>query len=121
MNVHTIRLRPPWRLERSSEGVVWRRAFHRPSGLGPGDRVWLAMENCPAAGLVELNGQTLGSVVAATGLQRFDVTAGLLGRNELSIVFSQPLPTDRSEPCEVRLVIENATLPEGECDHLPRD
>ena len=76
---HRINLSNAW--EPPSEGSrAWVRRFGTPSGVAPGDRVWLLVEGGVAATLV-LNGVCLS---AETG--RHDVTALLEPRNELLLV-----------------------------------
>jgi hypothetical protein len=64
----------------SESSCAWVRRFGRPSGIEPGDRVWLVVEPGDKAALV-LNGICL---VAAS--RRHDVTELLEPRNELILV-----------------------------------
>ncbi|MGE0758440.1 MAG: hypothetical protein AB7O38_15540 [Pirellulaceae bacterium] len=117
---HVIRLRGPWRWEAQGSAVKaegeaaltgpipidWRavwgtrfagriracRAFGRPTGLSPGDRVDLVIESGGWAGVAELNGQYLARVTAEEGLARVGVRELLAPRNQLMIEISLPDP-----------------------------
>lgn len=85
MEAHRIRLRAPWRSEELDGGATaWTRPFHRPTNLGPSERVWLLLSGLPLDGTVELNGQKVGHAIAAVE-NRFEITAILADRNELVI------------------------------------
>ena len=99
MNRHRIRLREPWQCEREPSVALWRRKFGRPTGLGPGTKVWLAVENARAPLLVHLNGDLLGQVASEGGSGRFDVTDRLLARNELATAAESPsTPGEEVQP-----------------------
>lgn len=90
--------------------VRHQRRFHRPTGLGSGEHVWLVCEGIHDSATIELNGQRIGSIDAGSrndlcdprlgsvlllkpqvsslrpsASGRFDVTERLLAFNELSI------------------------------------
>jgi hypothetical protein len=81
-HVHRIRLQAAW--EGCPRGTTWTRSFGRPSGVGPGDRVWLVVER-PAACTVALNGRDLPAVIPGAAVWRHHVTADLLERNEVRL------------------------------------
>ncbi len=83
---YRIRLRKPWQVERLPDGLRWRRTFHRPTGLGAAERVWIAVEGTDATGSVALNDQPLGPLAGRGSPSRFEVTGLLRGRNELVLV-----------------------------------
>lgn len=64
----------------SDGSAAWLRRFGRPSGIGPGDRVWLVFDGGEGSSL-HLNGFSLDGHAG-----RHDVTALLLERNELALV-----------------------------------
>jgi hypothetical protein len=78
--MHTINLTNAW--EPPVAGArIWIRRFGRPSGIEPGDRIWLVMDVPPPAEAV-LNAAPLPA--SAEGPPwRADVTALLGERNEL--------------------------------------
>lgn len=80
---HRIRLRKPWQGRPAPGGVDWRRPFNRPTGLGPAERVWVAVQGLESLGTVELNGHQLGRLAGDRSLQRFEATAALELHNEL--------------------------------------
>lgn len=78
--MHTIDLTNAW--EPPVAGPrTWVRRFGRPSGIEPGDRVWLVMDMPPAADAA-LNGARLPPPTATTPW-RAEVTGLLAPRNEL--------------------------------------
>lgn len=82
---HVINLTSAWEPPDPAAGrEAWTRRFGMPSGIEPGDRVWLVIE--AAAGCaVELGGEPLPTAVAG-GPARHDVTGRLGPRNELLLV-----------------------------------
>src|SRR3954447_22894568 len=54
--------------------VQYRRTFHKPTGLGNGERVWLVVEPPRSRARIELNGAILGEVSPHALYGRFDVT-----------------------------------------------
>lgn len=84
---HRIRLQAAWTGADSSP--VWTRSFGSPTGVEAGDRVWLVIER-PVACEATLNGRPLPAVVAGHAAWRHEVTAELLSRNELRLVFAGP-------------------------------
>jgi hypothetical protein len=107
MDRHRIRLRKPWQREATVGGVVWRRRFGRPSGVGVGQTVCVCVEGMPSGGSVTLNGQCLGPLPAPHASARYDVTRRLLARNELGIRFEESRETTSTvaPPGEVCLEI----------------
>jgi hypothetical protein len=107
MDRHRIRLRKPWQREATAGGVVWRRRFGRPSGLGVGQTVCVCVEGVPSEGSVTLNGQRLGPLPSPHTSARYDVTRRLLARNELSIHLEEAREATATEapPGEVCLEI----------------
>lgn len=86
--MHTIDLTNAW--EPPAAGSrAWVRRFGRPSGIEPGDRIWLVMDVPPPADAT-LNGSALPSLSEAAGPWRIDVTERLGVRNELVL----PLDAD---------------------------
>jgi hypothetical protein len=103
MNPHRIRLGKPWQCEPVPEGMCWKRNFHRPTGLGPNERVWIAVDSIRSSGSVLLNGETLGRVPSGESRCRFEITGQLLLRNQIQIIqkgegISLPRELDRSSP-----------------------
>lgn len=70
--------------------VAYHRRFGRPTGLGPADRVELAIDRVDALGSVRLNGESLGEIPAGGQPWRCDVTARLRRRNELIVEVELP-------------------------------
>ena len=127
--VHTIRLRGPWRyrpLARSvwlADGrigeseqdlpppgrmempadwaetlggdfrgrVRYQRRFGRPTGREPQETVWLVFEGAHRVASISLNGRLLGKVHGRDMPERFDVTALLNERNEMTVDVELPL------------------------------
>ena len=96
MGRHAIHLGAAWEAAAdaaSDEPAPWRRWFHRPTGLKPGDRLVLSW--VPAAGMLDavrlsMNGLELPPVTAAvtdppTDVWECDVTAIVRDRNELRL------------------------------------
>jgi hypothetical protein len=100
--MHVIRLRQPWQTRELPGGVRYRRAFHRPTGLDGGQRVWLVIESPQSQVAVWLNGERLGDVRQGTA-GRFNVTGRLADRNRLEIDVERG--TADSPVGEVRLEI----------------
>jgi hypothetical protein len=88
--------------------------------LDAADRVDLVIEGTDVCGRVAVNDQPLGVASSQDGLSRFDITALLRDRNELTIevtvhpaASTPPLPfPDHDDPprgpiCEVRLEIQS--------------
>lgn len=84
---HRIRLQAAW--QSAAAGAVWTRSFGRPTGIDPGDRIWLVIE-APKACAAKLNGRPLPVVVGVMAAWRHDVTAELLERNDLRLEFDAP-------------------------------
>ena len=125
--MHTIRLRRPWLrsigdqelptkvdvpdADRSADGgdsfVTYRRAFNRPSGLGPDDRVWLAIARFGDCSIrVLLNDTSIFHGDAPQPL-RIDVTRHLDHTNQLTIQLTAESPLNAVLDGEVTLQIES--------------
>jgi hypothetical protein len=63
--------------------VVYRRVFHKPTGLEPGQGVWLLFERADSLGIVRLNQNAIGQVDTTGG--RFLVDKLLLAENHLEV------------------------------------
>jgi len=95
--VHIIRLRGQWNIERiqlpnSSAGIRFTRHFGCSKGLQTAERVWLSIANAVAYTAVDLNGNSLGTIMGSDADQepasqrcpsRFDITRYLQPRNVL--------------------------------------
>jgi hypothetical protein len=77
--MHTIRLREPWNIEQQADGVLYRRYFNQPTGLGPASVVHLAIDQLPEDSQVTFNDVPLATAAA------WDITAGLQPRNLILI------------------------------------
>lgn len=74
--------------------VEYARAFHRPTGLAPEQRVELVIDDVDAWAVVSLNEVELGRASDATPRPlRFDVTHGLQPRNQLTVLVERPRET----------------------------
>jgi hypothetical protein len=72
-------------------GVVrFRRTFQKPTGLEPGDTVWLVVDPPRSRAAVVLAGQLLGEVRFSGPAGRFDITQLLEDRNTLEIEVEHP-------------------------------
>ncbi|MCL4190733.1 MAG: hypothetical protein KJZ87_03220 [Thermoguttaceae bacterium] len=106
MSAHRIHLRRPWRSASAGLRPDWSRRFGRPTGLEPGDCVWLVIEGMPQAE-VWLNGNRLAPVDLLVA-ERYDITDRLMTRNEIVIVAETGPgvePTTGEPPAEVYLEI----------------
>jgi hypothetical protein len=81
---HVIRLREPWIREPHPQGMRFRRRFNCPTGLGPQDKVWLAIEATAHSGSARCNSSEPFSLAAGQPMQ-FDITAALALHNEICI------------------------------------
>jgi hypothetical protein len=82
--MHMIDLTNAW--EPPTAGSrAWVRRFGRPSGIEPGDRIWLVMDVPPPADAT-LNGAALPGTPETAVPWRVDVTARLAPRNELVLL-----------------------------------
>lgn len=100
---HIIRLRDPWETLPTTDGTLrQRRAFQKPTGLGPGDIVRLVIDG--AAGLLAVAVNEQHQTAPPTGaVASFDITALLQLRNYIELT----LAGDGSRG-EVRLEIDSA-------------
>jgi hypothetical protein len=91
--------------------VTFRRYFHLPTGLEPGDHVLLVMRHAGPFRSVKLNGTALRFVEQPGGSVRADLTGMLAPRNELTIDLEPPSPAPphmREAILEVALEIHPA-------------
>ena len=86
---HAINLSAAW--ETDGGGTVWRRAFGRPDGLGPGDRVRLVIAS-PGDAAVVVNGAPLPPLLRRSASWSHDVTSLLGGRNVLTLTLAAAAP-----------------------------
>ena len=112
--MHTIRLRDPWDSELTPQGWQFSRRFQKPTGLNPGDHVFLEIEQIAHGGIVRLNGSELGPLVPGA-INRWEITAQIHARNliMLELAYAEELlPEARKVPGdavgEVRLEIEES-------------
>jgi hypothetical protein len=98
MGAHRIRLRKPWHFRQTAQGISWQRAFHRPTGLGPEDRVWIVLDGIAGPGTVSLNDRPLGRLSGEVSDYRLDATGFLLPRNELAITLERASEPSDSDP-----------------------
>jgi hypothetical protein len=105
---HSFRLRDPWQCEALAQGgVLWTRAFHRPTGLEEDDALWLVCSGLPTEATVTVNGQPVPRTAA--GRNEFDVTDLLAETNRIEIAISSDLAPSASRlapsafPFDVRL------------------
>jgi len=98
-DIHTIRLRHPWKCDVQEGRVRWARSFNWPAGLTPRERVALVIEGLPVGARVTFNGEEL--------VDEFDVTGMIQLHNRITIEYATAQePEDLSFPCEVRLDID---------------
>jgi len=64
--------------------AIFRRRFHKPTNLGPDERVWLEFQGIGGNAAVALNGTPLGSLNNTT-TGRLEMTAALQPFNELTV------------------------------------
>lgn len=103
MQVHTIRLRAPWKWEQKGDTWVWSRVFGCPGNLSERETVWLVLQSESARAGVSLNGVELGEAP-----RRFDVTGRLRSRNKIVLEVEQSGEVDvgdREPPFDVALEI----------------
>ncbi len=72
--------------------VRYTRAFHKPTGLELGERVFLVVEAPRSRGAVELNGKQVGEVRMDRAPMRVDVTDLLGGDERLEILVEHDVP-----------------------------
>lgn len=103
MEVHTIRLRAPWKWERKSDICVWSRVFGCPTNLTEHETVRLVLRSESARASVTLNRVALGEAPAS-----FDVTRMLRARNKVVLSMDQLAEVEtggREPPFEVTLEV----------------
>lgn len=81
---HVIHLGGGWEPPRGGASGTWRRHFGRPSGIGPGDRLWLVIDR-PAACRLVLNAAALAACPGGPTAYRAEVTMLLGDRNLLTL------------------------------------
>ena len=86
-DTHRIRLQAAWNV--AAGGTTWTRSFGRPTGVGPGDRIWLVIERAAACSAT-LDGRTLSAVAGGAGPWRHDIGADPRNRHELRLEFAAP-------------------------------
>ena len=103
--IHSIRLRDPWERCREGSGVVWRRAFHRPTGVEEGERIFLVASGLPDGARVLLNDVPLEPHAGQAG--NFDVTSLVAEASRLEIQIADVDDSSALEkfPYDVRLGI----------------
>ncbi|WP_417739328.1 hypothetical protein [Rosistilla oblonga] len=128
---HTIRLRGPWkltaleiadaqpitgRIDQPSDQfladyqgpILYVRHFNRPTGLGPAERVELAIIACVGTAHVSLNETPLANFTAQQTPVRIDITDQLQLSNQLAIEIIPPaLPSPAEITGEVQLEIHS--------------
>lgn len=92
----------------AATAVQYRRQFHRPSGLGPGDRVALVSGLLPLASQIVFNGQPIAAEELAPadddGTSKLPLTDRLLDYNELQLHIHCDY-FEAASRCTARLVI----------------
>ncbi len=109
---HRIRLRRPWQCRLQGDRVLWSRRFGRPTGLEPGDTVWIVVEQCPAAGALLLNGRPIGQLSSGTAESRFEVTALVEPRNEMVLDLAAVFPDSSAAPDSPPGVVSLEVIPD---------
>ncbi|MGQ0633405.1 MAG: NRDE family protein [Planctomycetaceae bacterium] len=74
------------------------RRFHRPTNLGPQDRVLIVFQGTPGAGTVRLNGGWLGTLSELESCQCFDARPHLRTGNLLEIELACRKPPENAAP-----------------------
>jgi hypothetical protein len=120
MTVHRIRLRGPWQLqataaasapprrvqlparwddlfESGTRRVRLCRRFHRPTNLGPSDRVSLVVDDLPEGAQVSLNGASLGAEARPEAQPKVFPTPHLEPHNLLTVEFDV---AEAAPPCD---------------------
>lgn len=83
MEPHRIRLRDPWDVSPTDDGgTVRRRAFNKPTGLEPGDIVWLVIDDPLEVTMVAVNESVMFSPPCAVAV---DITSVLRARNVVEL------------------------------------
>jgi hypothetical protein len=83
----TVRLPASWQeLFGDFRGRVrFRRRFHPPSNIEPGDRLFLGFDAVGGAAMIALNGQNLGTIALSAGRGSYEVSDRLLSNNEVVV------------------------------------
>jgi len=132
MTAHRIRLRGPWLLEPAASGerpsrtvrlparwgelleigthrVRLSRRFHRPTNLGPSDRVSLVVDELPEGAEVSLNGERLGLQAGDPAGRTIFPTRALEPTNLLTLEFEiGPKPAGDEPWGDVALLISSS-------------
>jgi hypothetical protein len=80
--------------------VRYVRTFQKPTGLEPGDKVWLCVEPPRSLGIVRLANHPLGRVHGSGSAGRFEITTLLADRNRLEIVVEHPALDEEGKPAD---------------------
>jgi hypothetical protein len=84
---HIIRLRDPWEAERQNGDVtLWRRRFNRPTGLSPGDQVFLVIQSPTDVPSLRLNDVELPISAHRIGAVQAEIVSRLDVRNTIEIL-----------------------------------
>jgi hypothetical protein len=70
--------------------VVYRRVFHRPTGLDNGERVFLVVEPARSEACITLKEKLVGFVHAGEETKRFEITGRIEDDNKLEIIVDHP-------------------------------
>jgi hypothetical protein len=88
--------------------VRYQRNFGCPSGLGPGDRVELVLDDVNAWADVSLNGQPLGRILRGH-VARFEIRRLLRPRNALVVLVEKPADNAAAEELQPPAATSTAT------------
>ncbi|MDC0936495.1 hypothetical protein OAS39_09415 [Pirellulales bacterium] len=100
---HSFRLRRPWECEAiDTDAVRYSRVFHRPTGIEPGDAIWLVASGLPEQARVWVNEQ-LTETPPDAGRGQYEITGLLADANR--IVIECPGAPAEEFPFDVRLGI----------------
>lgn len=102
MSTHTFRLRRPWQRLSLPTVTGWRRAFHRPTGLEPGDRLRIRIADVASHGVVWLNGQRLSQWTPSSSELVCDVTSQVGEQNALVLLVLHGGDSGRDVPAPNR-------------------
>ncbi len=101
---HPIRLHRAWKLHGEIlDGqpiAVGLRQFNCPTGLVPGEEVWLVLEEVRLPLRVQLNDQPLGPSLVPAAQYEFAVTELLRPSNQLRLERAWPQPAEQNSGAE---------------------
>ena len=106
---HRIRLRRPWQRRDADGRLCYARYFHRPTGIGPQDRVRLVLAGLEGTVELRLNGEQRARFEATPGAATaILITPRLAERNHLELLISAATAAvaEDEPPGEVWLEIE---------------